>query len=109
MIANPTTMPKWIQCGPWTVAEMVEAIRSRYETLDPRRRYMFIEWLHAHSDQVKTARTVNEGLAAWFESMRCENLQGEYRLIMDEIDWWGSLDECSLSKIMLAELARNAA
>lgn len=109
MIANPTTISKWIQDGQSTASEMVEAIQSRYETLDPRRKYMFIEWLHAHSSRMKTAVTVYEGLTAWFESMRYENLQWEYRLIMDEIDWWSNLDEHALSKIMLADLARNDA
>lgn len=109
MIASPTTMPKWIQRDQLTVAEMVEAIQSRNEMLDPRRKYMFIEWLQAHNSRVKTAITVYEGLTAWFESMCYENLQWEYRLIMDEIDWWSHLDECSLTKIMLADLARNGA
>ena len=109
MIANPTTMPKWIECGQRTVSEMVEQIQFRYETLDPRRKYMFIEWLHAHSSRVKTAITVYEGLTAWFEAMQHENLRWEFRLIMDEIDWWCNLDEHSLTRIMLTDLARNGA
>jgi len=35
-----------------TVAEMVDGILVRFETLDPRRKYMFIKWLQAHGDQV---------------------------------------------------------
>jgi hypothetical protein len=109
MIANPTTMPKWIQCGQLTVSEMVEQIQVRYETLDPRRKYMFIEWLQAHSDRVKTAVRVCEGLTAWLEAMQHENLRWEFRLIMDEIDWWGNLDEESLTRMVLSDLARNGA
>ena len=109
MIADPITMPKWIQCGQWTVAEIVEAIQSRYETLDPRRKYMFIEWLHAHSSRVKTAVSICEGLTAWFEGMPYENLRREFRLILTEIDWWSNLDERSLTRMMLAVLTRNGA
>jgi hypothetical protein len=50
-----------------------------------------------------------DGLTAWLESMQHENMQWEYRIIMHEINWWGNLDEQSLSKIMLAESARNGA
>jgi hypothetical protein len=109
MIADPITMPKWIQCGQWTVAAMVEAIQSRYETLDPRRKYMFIEWLHAHGSRVKTAVGICEGLTARLEGMPYEDLRWEFRLIMAEVDWWGNLDEHSLVRIMLTDLARNDA
>ncbi len=109
MITTSTKIHECIQYTQWTVADMVKAIQSRYETLEPRRQYMFIEWLHAHSHRVNTAITVYDGLMAWLEAMGCENLPWEYRLIMDEIDWWSNLDERSLTKIMLADLARNKA
>lgn len=109
MIANPITMPKWIQRGQRSVPEMVEHIQVRYEMLDLRRRYMFIEWLHAHSSRVKTAVSICEGLTAWLEGMPYENLRREFRLIMAEIDWWSNLDEHSLTRIMLTDLARSDA
>lgn len=90
-----------------TVAEMVDAILVCFETLEPRRKYMFIEWLQAHTGQVKTTGTVCECLTAWLESMEQDSVQWEYRLIMDEIGWWDSLDEQSLTRIMLADLARS--
>lgn len=109
MVANIITAHKWMISNQWTVAEMVDGILVRFSTLDPRRKYMFIEWLQAHSGKVKNTNNVCEGLTAWFESMRYENVQWEYRLIMDEISWWGNLDEQSLAKIMLADLTRNGA
>jgi len=109
MVANIITAHKWMISNQWTVAEMVDGILVRFSTLDPRRKYMFIEWLQAHSGKVKNTNNVCEGLTAWFESMRYENVQWEYRLIMDEIGWWGNLDEQSLAKIMLADLTRNGA
>ena len=62
MIAKLTTIHKWIQCDQLTIPEMVKEIQSRYETLDPFRRYMFIEWLRAHNSRVKTAVSVCGGL-----------------------------------------------
>ena len=109
MIADPITMPKWIECDARSVPEMVKHIQVRYEMLDLRRRYMFVEWLHAHSSRVKTAVSICEGLTAWFEAMQPENLRWEFRLILTEIDWWSNLDERSLTRIMLADLARNGA
>lgn len=109
MVANLINTGKWMVTDQLTVAEMVDEVLDRFETLDPRRKYMFIEWLQAHGSQVKNTVTVCEGLTAWLESMQHENVQWEYRLIMDEIDWWRSLDERSLTKIMLADLARNGA
>ena len=107
MIANPTTIPELIQCDHLTVTEMVKEIQARCETLDPCRRYMFIEWLQAHNSRVKTAVSVCEGLESWFESMQSESRRWEYRLIMSEIDWWNNLDEQSLTRIMLADFTRN--
>lgn len=88
---------------------MVEHIQSRYETLDPRRKYMFIEWLRAHSNRVKAAVSICEGWTAWLEGLPCENLGREFRLIMAELDWWSDLDERSLTRMMLAVLAGNGA
>jgi len=107
MVANLINTGKWMVTDQLTVAEMVDEVLDRFETLDPRRKYMFIEWLQAHGGQVKNTVIVCEGLTAWLESMQHENVQWEYRLIMDEIDWWRSLDERSLTRIMLADLARN--
>lgn len=107
MIANLTTTNKWIQCEQSNVREMVEEIQACSEKLDTCRRYMFIEWLQSHSGQFIAAANIVESLTAWLESMQYENLEWEYRLIMDEIDWWGKLDEQALTRIMLSVLARN--
>ena len=109
MITNFITTDKWIVGEQLTVAEMADEILARYETLDPRRKYMFIEWLQAHSSAVKNTINVGEGLTVWLESIPEEKMQQEYRLILDEIGWWVNLDEQSLTKIMLADFARNGA
>lgn len=107
MVTNHITTEGWMVDELLTVAEMVDEILVCFKTLEPRRKYMFIEWLQAHAGQVQTAITVCECLTAWLESMEQDNVQWEYRLIMDEIGWWDSLDEQSLTRIMLADLARS--
>jgi hypothetical protein len=109
MVANLITTDKWMLAEQLTVTEMVDEILVRFETLDPRRKYMFIKWSQAHCDKVTNIVSVCEDVTAWLESMRHENIQWEYRLILDEIDWWSNLDEKPLTKIMLADLARNGA
>jgi len=52
MVAKLITTGKWMISDQLTVAEMVDGILVRFETLDPRRKYMFIKWLQAHGDQV---------------------------------------------------------
>lgn len=109
MVTNLLTTDKWIVDEQLTVAEMVDEILACFDTLDPCRKFMFIEWLQAHSGQVKNTVNVCEGLTAWLESVQHENIQWEYRLIMNEIEWWGNLSEQSLTKIMLADLTRDGA
>lgn len=107
MVANLITTDDWIVDEQLTVVEMVDEILVCFEELDPSRKYMFIKWLQAHSGKMNKAVNVCEDLTAWFESMHHENVQWEYRLIMGEIGWWGRLDEQSLAKIMIADLARR--
>lgn len=107
MVINLITTGKWMVGEQLTVAEMVDEILVRFSTLDPCRKYMFVKWLQAHGSKVENTNNVCEGLTAWLESMQHENVQWEYRLIMDEVGWWGNLDEQFLRKIMLAELAKN--
>ena len=107
MVINLITTPKWMVGEQFTVAEMVDEILVHSSTLDPRRTYMFIGWLHAHCSKVKSAMNVSEGLTAWLESMQYESIQWEYRLIMDEINWWRGLDERSLERMMLDHFVRS--
>lgn len=107
MVPNPITTDTWIVRAQLTVAEMATKILICFETLKTCRRYMFIRWLQAHSNKVKHIVNVYGALTVWLESLQHENFQSEYRLIMDEICWWGSQDEQSLTKIALMDLARN--
>lgn len=109
MFADHITIDNWILNEPLTVAEMVDEILVTFETLDPLRKHMFIKWLGSHSHKVKNTENLCEGLTIWFESMKQENRQWEYHLMLAEIGWWSKLNDQALTKIMLADLARRGA
>jgi len=90
------------------VDEMVDFILSKIHTLDPRRRYMFIEWLCAHSSQVKCVIDIRAGLNAWLDSMPAESTAWEYRTITNEINWWCQQDEATMDRLILEHLRRRS-
>lgn len=109
MIIDPTTSHNSVLCDQRSIAEMIDEIRSRYESLDLPRRHLFFEWLRAHNSRVKSASNVLDGLAAWLESMPPETLRWEFNLIMTEINWWCHLDEQILTKILMSHLTKDGA
>jgi len=84
--------------------------------LDDSRLHLFLNWLNAHSSQVKTItgsdrqseqqpqmdvevlcelrldESFKNGLRTWFESQPFPGLLWEYHLILDEIIWRHALD-----------------
>ena len=91
-----------------SVDEMVDFILSKIHTLDPRRRYMFIEWLCAHSSQVKCVIDLRAGLNAWLDSMSAESTAWEYSTLTNEIDWWRDQDEGAMDRLILDHLRRRS-
>lgn len=109
MVANLITNDKWMVSEQATAPEMVDEILARYKTLDTCRQYMFIKWLQAHSEKLNGEVHDCEDLTVWLESMSHEDIYSEYRFIMDELGWWGNLDEHSLTRIMLADMVGKGA
>ena len=91
-----------------SVDEMVDFILSKIHTLDPRRRYMFIEWLCAHTSRVKCVINLRAGLNMWFDTLPAENTNWEYHLITNEIDWWQRQDDNVLDRLILDHLRRRS-
>ncbi len=87
-----------------SVDEMVDSITTQIDALDPRRRYMFIEWLCAHSSQVKCVIDLSAGLNAWLDIMPAESTAWEYRTITNEIQWWQDQAERTVDRLMLEHL-----
>lgn len=88
-----------------TTDEMVRTILSDMDTLEPRRKYMFIVWLHAHNSQMKNAANLHEELSAWFDSLSSENARWEYRLITKEVEWWSSQSDKKVDLLMMEHFA----
>ena len=103
------TTDNWMIDARLSVTEMVDEILVCFERLDPLRKNMFIEWLQSHNHNVQNTENLDEVLTIWLESMPWENRQWEYSLMLGEIGWWGNLNDRSLIKIMLADLARRGA
>jgi len=87
-----------------SVDEMMDSITTQIDTLDPRRRYMFIEWLCAHSTRVKCAVDIQAGLNAWLNAMPAESTAWEFRTITNEIHWWRDQSERNVDRLMLEHL-----
>lgn len=95
------------QPTPPTVDEMVDFISTQINALEPRRRYMFIEWLCAHSSRVKCVINLREGLSMWLDSMSVECAVREYRTITNEIGWWRNQDDNAMDRLILEHLRRH--
>jgi len=91
-----------------TVDEMADFILSKIHALDPRRRYMFIEWLCAHSSQAQCVINIRAGLNAWLDSMSAESTAWEYRTIINEINWWRQQDQHTVDRLILEHLERHS-
>lgn len=87
-----------------SVDEIVDSITAQIDALDPRRRYMFIEWLCAHSSQVKCVTDIRAGLNAWVDAMPAESTSWEFRTITNEIHWWRDQTERTVDRLILDHL-----
>ncbi len=109
------------------IEQMAADISSRALRLDDVRLKLFMEWLNAHSSEVKVATeskaqlfqlgqvdvaSIREeqmkerfkaGLQTWFESLPMQRMLWEYHLFLDEIAWWRDLDARRLAMILKDE------
>jgi hypothetical protein len=82
-------------------SDRVRNIFSQFKLLDGRRQFMFREWLFNHSCTLNRSDGIQSGLTACLEAMPIENAQWEYRLMLDEIEWWCALDERVLGRMLI--------
>ena len=89
------------------IGQMIVEIDGEATRLDDGRKRLFLEWLKAHSSQVKSALDSGSGLPAaleqWFLSIPTRGLLWEYRLVLEEITWWRELNSNRLRAILEAE------
>ena len=102
------------------IEQMVSDISGQAVRLDDLRLQLFLNWLNAHSNKVKTitildgqvgeqiqmdvavrdtesiAELLKTGLREWFACLPMQGLLWEYHIILDEITWWRDLDPSRL-------------
>ncbi len=87
------------------IEQIVKEIISGAGELDPVRRRMFLIWLESHASQVRCAgeesyaECLAEKLVAWLGTLDVAGCLFEYRLVMDEIEWWRGLEEAALKRM----------
>jgi len=93
--------------APLAIAGMIASILSQLEALEPRRKFLFLAWLQAHSFPMKSAANLQEGLASWLNSLSVQSVQWEYKLILGEIEWWRVQRASIVERLMLDHFARS--
>jgi len=92
------------------IEQMVKEILSGIARLDPVRQQMFLIWLGDHTSQVRCAGQESlpaclvEKLMIWMNAMSLAGMLWEYRLVMDELEWWRDLEQASLEKLEAGQL-----
>ena len=76
---------------------MVLDIVNKAQELDDTRLRLFVNWLSARVKSDLLQREYNEenfnlALTGWFESLNMQNVLWEYRIVMEEVEWWHDLD-----------------
>jgi hypothetical protein len=84
------------------IDQMASDIARLSFQLESSRLLLFLEWLVSHSSKVQNNGIIQLddfnreqfkiNLNAWFQSLPLNGLLWEYRLLVDEIDWWRNLD-----------------
>ncbi len=103
------------------IDQMVLDIGTQVFQLDDQRLRMFLNWLAAHSGNMKVlagnvfdmdiavlrGTDLQEGFKAalktWLESLPAQGMLWEYRTISFEIAWWRNLDPVRLKMIVESE------
>lgn len=102
------------------IEQMVSDIAAQACQLVDLRLRLFLDWLAAHSGRVEdavepalsglhrpdTEEKFRAGLKSWLESLPVQGRLREYRLILDEIAWWRSLDLHRLSMLLKSEAGK---
>ncbi|MBI5962251.1 MAG: hypothetical protein HY863_02150 [Chloroflexi bacterium] len=99
------------------IEQIVADITNDASKLGKVRLWLFLKWLKAHSNKVKEAaqahieeaipdqgcidERLKNGLKLWFESLPIPWLLWEYRLILDEINWWRVLEDRALLRMLI--------
>lgn len=91
--------------SPLIIDGMIKSILLRLDALEPRRKFLFLAWLQAHSFQMKNTANLQEGLENWFNKLSLPSVQWEYKLILNELEWWRVQQASTVERLMLEYFA----
>ena len=81
------------------VEQVVAGIQQQIEALEPRRRFLYVEWLLAHC-QLDQGLLLEQSLAEWLSGMNEEALAYQLGLILQEAAWWRSQDDPTVARLL---------
>lgn len=93
-----------IRDQPLEIEEVVKQVFQGIDALDPRRRYLCVEWLIAHC-KLTHGENLHCGLAAWLSRLPQDEVVHQRRLILMEIDWWMTQTDGTVERLMREHFA----
>ena len=86
------------------IEEVIAQVFQEIDVLDPRRRYLCVEWLIAHC-KLTHGENLHYGLAAWLSNLPQDEVVHQRRLILMEIDWWTAQTDGTVERLMREHFA----
>jgi len=80
------------------IEEVVSQIKLEIDALEPRRKYLFVEWLFSHCKLVH-GMFLDQSLIEWLSTMDDAELDYQHRLILLESDWWKEQDDHTIARL----------
>jgi hypothetical protein len=84
--------------------EVAAQVFQGIDALEPRRRYLCVEWLIAHC-QLTHGENLHGGLAAWLSGLPQEEVIHQVKLVRMEIDWWTAQTDGTVERLMWEHFA----
>lgn len=79
--------------------EVVVQVFQGIDALEPRRRYLCVEWLIAHC-KLTHGENLHCGLAAWLSGLPQDEVIHQVKLVRMEIDWWAAQTDRTVERLM---------
>lgn len=88
------------------IEEVVARIRQEIDALEPRRRYMYVEWLFSHC-KLMHGMFLDQSLVEWLSKLDEDELEYQQRLILLEAEWWKEQDENTVARLLQEHFAQR--
>ena len=86
------------------IEEVVAQVFQGIDALEPRRRYLCVEWLITHC-KLTHGENLHCGLTAWLSGLPQDEVVHQGRLILMEIDWWMTQTDGTVERLLREHFA----